>query len=413
MDLLRSFNLDELPEQQTRTLHLIAENPDFDLSLGFDACCTCGKKVGPDCPPISCRNCRRVDYCSDTCRHQDANVSLPISNNDEQETDSALGHSAVVCAVLRLCQDDEAVDNNEDMSNLDSSRIQAAKDRIHTEKESYPATIANVVAEGPCYVQKLRSCSTSRKLVFHVIGASVEGELWDYKDGEEDSAFAKAYADALVGFSDSYNLDTIELVFLGPECPEMNVKLSISMQSTHKDSPSGDLLIRTIKGHYTVDLLKQSEVSKADIVVFFNPGFTVPDYSWTEMLSCIEKGTPFLSTTNTELEGIADCQYLLDQDKIQTIPPGLSEIFGLYSSCDDGEESSTNVNAFFSENPFCGSRVRQNGTMANDLFVKNHWMLGGILDTFDPSKANENMPSKKLKSAGGSANSKASNRALI
>jgi hypothetical protein len=96
------------------------------------------------------------------------------------------------------------------------------------------------------------------------------------------------------------------------------------------------------------------------------------------------------------------------------MPAGLADIFGLYTPGD--EEDLTEVkdqsNAFFSENPYSGSRVRQSGTMANDLFVKNRWMLGGVLDVFDPSKADADTPSKRRKTTG-PTNSKASNPALI
>ena len=411
MDLLRSFNIEDLPEQQTRTLHLISDNPDFKLSLGFDACCTCGKPFSSDSEAIHCRNCRRVNYCSEACRQQDANVELPPSGIDNEEQDTALGHSAVVCAILRLCEDDEVVDSNEDMLKLDAKRIRASQDRIQSELESYPATIANVVSAGPCYEEKLRSCSAARQLVFHIIGASEEGELWFHKAGDEPK-FAKAYAVALADLAHANHLDNIELDFIGPECPAVELKITLPMTSLQQEGECGHLTIRTIKGAYTADLLRQKEVSNCDIACFFNPGFTVPDYSWNETLACIEKGTPFLSTTNTELEGIADCQYLLDQDKTQTLPPGLAEIFGLYSPGDDDGEAASNTTSFFSENPFCGSRVRQNGTMANDLFVKNRWMLGGIIDNFDPSKANENTSSKKMK-ADVSSNSKSGNPALI
>jgi hypothetical protein len=411
MDLLRSFNVDELPEQQTRTLHLMDQNQEFDGSLGFDACCTCGKKFGRTCPSISCRNCRRVSYCSDACRNQDANVALPDDVEAEEEgvADTSLGHSAVICAVLRVCQDDEDVENSDVSKNLDSYRVHAARERIQSEKESYPATLANVISEGPCYTDVLRRCSVFRKLVIHVVGASTDGELWNTT--KDDTSFVKAYAEALADLAASKNLDTIELIFVGPECPEQDVVLSSPMQSIRNEQLIGILVLRSIRGSYASDLLMQNDVSKADIVVFFNPGLTVPEYEWSDTLGCIQKGTPFLLTTNTELEGIADCQYLLDQDKIQSIPPGLAEIFGLYSANDDQNDEIDAVElSFFSENPFSGTRVRQNGTMANDLFVKNHWMLGGVIDSFDPTKSQKDSPNKKFKCTG---NSKAGNPALI
>ena len=115
------------------------------------------------------------------------------------------------------------------------------------------------------------------------------------------------------------------------------------------------------------------------------------------------------------MEGIADCQYLLDQDRIQTIPPALAEMFGVYSTPDDNideDEDDPTSKSIFSENPFCGSRVRQSGTMGNDIYVKNRWMLLGILDSFDSNPKKKDSVAKKMKT-GGSDNSKSNNPALI
>jgi hypothetical protein len=113
------------------------------------------------------------------------------------------------------------------------------------------------------------------------------------------------------------------------------------------------------------------------------------------------------------MEGIADCQYLLDQDRIQAIPPALAEMFGLYSAPEnENDDDATSNTSIFTENPFCGSRVRQSGTMGNDLFVKNRWMLMGILDSFDSSGAKADSISKKAKLSSNN-NSKNDNPALI
>lgn len=110
------------------------------------------------------------------------------------------------------------------------------------------------------------------------------------------------------------------------------------------------------------------------------------------------------------MEGIADCQYLLDQDCIQAIPPALADVFGVYCAPEDDE--SEVVSSIFSENPFCGTRVRQSGTMGNDLFVKNRWMLIGILDSFDSSRKRKDSAAKRVK-ANSCSNSKVDNPALI
>ena len=415
MDLLASLNMDELPEQQTRTMHLIKEHPDFKLNLGFDACCTCGKPFVSEVSTIRCVSCQRVKYCSEVCRNQDGqvlDVLESVDGVDDQEQETAMGHTSVICALLGTINDDEAVEEN-DLRKIDAIRLQAAKDRVLSEYESYPATLANVLAEGPCFQQVLSDCtSTSRVLTIHVVGASDDAELWfaAHNETERYAAYAEAFADIV----ESRRLASIEIVFVGPDCPSGEEFQQITtIRSNKRDAAAGELATRTIKGLYSRDLLEQHTCKKADIVVFFNPGFTVPDYSWADTLSSIEKGTPFLLTTNTELEGIADSQYLLDQDKIQCIPPGLADIFGLYSAGDDDEPlQDTAGGSFFSENPFCGSRVRQSGTMANDLFVKNRWMLGGILDSFDPSKAKKDESSKRVRT-GEAANSKENNPALI
>ena len=43
MDFLTSLGLEDLPEQQTRIPKSFSGDADFDLKLGFDACCSSGK----------------------------------------------------------------------------------------------------------------------------------------------------------------------------------------------------------------------------------------------------------------------------------------------------------------------------------------------------------------------------------
>jgi len=430
MDFLASLNVEDLPEQQTRMLHLLEEHPDFQLQLGFDACCACGKPVDvaatASSTVIQCRHCRRVNYCSEACRHEDANTSNTSSTvavaegGGEEEGEMALGHSAMVCSLLNLCNDDEAIDEGETLD--DSAKHSAAVHRVRSEYESYPATLANMLLEGPCFQETLlqkkannKSGTSSSTLVVHVAGASEDAELSrgpavaSKGNDNNDRGVCQDYADACAELADRYNLDRIVLVFVGPECPERAWNETRTLRNVDKEV--GTLSITTIRGIYNLQTLSQLSVgATADIVVFFNPGFTVPEYAhWKETLQSIPAGTPFLSTTNTEMEGIADSQFLLDQDKIQTLPPGLADILGVYSTGDD--ESS---NSFFAVNPFAGSRVRQSGTMANDLYVKNRWMMGAVIGSFDPSAKNKettSSPSKKVK--GASSNSKSGNPALI
>lgn len=135
-------------------------------------------------------------------------------------------------------------------------------------------------------------------------------------------------------------------------------------------------------------------------------GFTCLDYSWDEALSAVRNETPYLVTTNTELEAIADVQYLLDRAFIRDIPSGLASIL----DADVTEADNDSKDTFFSVNPFCGNRVRQSGTMANDLFVKSRWIFGGKF--CEPVNKDNSEPNKKRR-VEGSGNSKKKNPALI
>ena len=414
MDFLKSLGVEDLPEQQTRTMHIMARHPEFSLQLGFDACCTCGSPFTPSSTVVDCPQCQRVSYCSDACRKQDSDAGMAMDQpgSEEDEHESAMGHSSIICTLLKLCNNDEAIneETKDDKTTLnelqnDSSAREAAMDRVRSEFESYPATLANVLLQGPLYEAAIHGCS--KNLVIHIIGASHDGELWETPCMKKDDCW-NAYAEALAELAESRRLDTIELHFVGPECPKQDLKETRHMKSM-EGGTAGQLVASTHRGEYNADLLRKNEITKADLVVFFNPGFTCPDYTWNEALAAIPKGTPFLMTTNTELEGIADCQYLLDNDLIQEIPPMLAEIFGSEvpaSSMEDDNGSGP----FFNENPFCGNRVRQSGTMANDLFVKSRWMLGGVL----ASKTKQPPHKRRVtESAIEERNSKASNPALI
>ena len=390
MDLLQSLNLEDLPEQHTRTSQLTNIHPDFQLFLGFDACLACGKTS----PKLTCLNCNRVKYCSEKCRKCD---SLPV------EGEEALGHSALICALLCTCSDDDLVEVGDGKVLVDEKRI-AALDRIISEFESYPATLSNVLLEGPIYEKTLNN-HYGGDLVIHVIGAGVDSELWEGhpKNLREKEVF-ECYAEALAELADKNKLKAIHLTFVGPDCPKKNIKETVPIPHTRKGKFNSELNVMTKKERYNEFLFEGEDLKQPDIVVFFNPGFTCPDYNWKEALASIKIGTPYLITTNTELEGIADIQFLVDNSFISDLPPGLANMLNMKSN-DDHDGTS-----FFSVNPFCGDRVRQSGTMANDLYVKNRWIYGG---KFGKSLGKDIMVSNKKRKIEGAGNTKSSNPALV
>jgi hypothetical protein len=173
-------------------------------------------------------------------------------------------------------------------------------------------------------------------------------------------------------------------------------------------------------------------IPSPDVVVFFNPGFSCPDYDWSKALSVaaspskvdIGCSTPFLVTTNTEMECFADIKCMLDGGYIDamSLPSDILEaVDHPVPKARKHETIEEDVAFFFGENPYHGLRVRQSGTMANDVYVKSRWMFGGLFKktgAFKKRKSkecdeeDEDMHKQaKKKHRGG--NSKKSNPALI
>mmetsp|Transcript_7719 Transcript_7719/g.11387 ORF Transcript_7719/g.11387 Transcript_7719/m.11387 type:complete len:429 (-) Transcript_7719:106-1392(-) len=375
-DLLEELNI-PLPEQQTSTDDLLivkALEANPNICLGFDACLNCAKSLSKSSK--TCRQCGRVSYCSSKCR----------------DDDSKKGHGAVVCSLLKLCNEDEAEEELDEKEgsrgngSTSTTRIEASQYRVQSERESYPATLANIIMDGPVYQKVLHTCANKAKsLTIHIVGAS-DAELWEYGSPN----VYEAYSEALTELAETHKISRINLVFVGPECrsvvKEVGVKFDGSGEDNNKCGGSCRILFEGLKDNYE-DLFKsRSKRSAADIVVLFNPGFTCQDYNWKFALRCIKTGTPIVVTTNTEMEAIMDAQYLLDQRFIKNLPKMIAEMVRAEDDeNDDGEHDFSNDSAenddegmFFGENPYAGSRVRQSGTMGNDLYIKSKWMFGGL-----------------------------------
>ena len=460
MDLLASLGLGtDLPEQSTRLggMENLLEGND-DVRLGFNRCLTCGKSITSNDAVVSCQSCNRVSYCSTKCRKMDS--SQPLSNDDDDEEEAGVGHSPIICSLLNLCNDDEAAEeeqnemdkkkkkgsNNKkkDYDTKVNHKQEAAKYRITTELESYPATLFNIISEGPHWfvesiTRKLRynedvrspepptkkqrrgkrdrnstspmkesdTGSRRKELVLHIVGASVDSELWNYdgstttskkkgakknNDDEEEEDVFRAYAEAATNLS-SYIKNLLEisinlrLVFVGPDCPKQK-----SFEVPIPDSNSSMLTFETHKCYYGSS--EQPYLPVPDVIIFFNPGFSCPDYEWAPALqaacayqaSSSSTPTPFLVNTNTEMEGFADIKYLLDGGYMnaKSLPNDILEAVDYASNGNEDENFDDDISSlpfFFSLNPYAGLRVRQSGTMGNDLYVKNRWIIGGLLDS--------------------------------
>ena len=302
MDLLSSLGLDTLPEQSTRLSHpgvlkaLDSAAAGEDVRLGFNACLRCGVRLAEDgaasaprdasapSRAVACRACGRVRYCSKACRAADA------AADPEGDPTPAVGHSPVVCALLGLCDADDAAEAQEGQRDAAAARTtdqrsEAARDRVRTERESYPATLFGALAEGPDWLaaaiaprrrrrgQRERAAAPSvTALTLHVVGASADAELWH--DGGTGIArpALEAYAEAAGGLARRLRKllpgpATLRCVFVGPDCPA-----TVRATAPIPDAPSWTLALETVRARYGE--AGGPHLPPPDAVAFFNPGFS-------------------------------------------------------------------------------------------------------------------------------------------
>ena len=368
-----------------------------------------------------------MKYCSKACRDKDSAPSGIYSDDNSEGGERALGHSSIICALLGLCNDDEVVEagDKKELSSFSDDRRTAATDRVASEFESYPATLANVLIEGPCYQDALQK-SVGSTLTIHVIGASTDSELWEgHPSKEQERNVFSCYADALAEVAEQYKMKSILLQFFGPQCPKTNINETLDIPPVQAKQSSTKLRVTTSNADYDGRSTNKQQ-SSPDILVFFNPGFTCPDYEWEKtLLSCMKENRfPFLVTTNTEMEAVADVQFLFDKKFFEDIPPTLKFILENTEDAANemegtGEDDSFDydTSSFFSPNPYCGLRVRQSGTMANDVYVKSRWIYGGfsgpIREIASKKSTTTSSKGKRKRVDAANANSKKTNPALV
>jgi len=386
MDLLASLGLENaLPEQSTRLTHpgvisALQTNNSSECQLGFNCCLTCGASLlqqhegdkSLKKKEVNCKGCNRVKYCSEVCRKVDAEPQQLLHGGDDVD-EGALGHSPVICSLLNLCNDDETAEDNlynntttkhttTTTKHTTIQKEEAAKYRVQTERESYPATLFNMLTDGPPWLienlsRRLRyreevrspdakvsssgssgserkrrgkrdrqsssqeetvsSSGLSRELVLHIVGASVDSELWgwdgtttSYTHNEMLDAYAEASTNVLSylkNFIDS--IDSIRLVFVGPDCPKPR-RGSGGGGDDDDDETSVCRLDKSIPGSKTMlhiethccNYGEDTTLPDPDAIIFFNPGLSCTDYDWSKALSAAssyESSTPFLIDLST------------------------------------------------------------------------------------------------------------------
>ena len=383
---------------------------------------------------------------------------LEEDRNPSKDDTNGVGHNSIICSLLQLCtidedeedemirqrykskdkKDDDDNNNNKNKKNKkNNNQKEEARDRIKSEYESYPATLANIIMDGPCYQSILKQ---NNELTIHIIGASNEAELWNAFESDSnrsmnyymDNDVFDSYTEACTEMMELNGIHNMNILFIGPSCPSKNKKVKRQLLNSKKSQ----IHFYTFASKYNHEFLhtlsslsSSSSLKEADIIVFFNPGFTCPDYHWEDALSCIPNksdGIPFLITTNTEMEAMLDCEYLLERHCISSLPTMMKENEEEEDDDDDDEDNEDQHEGsylFLSQNPYAGSRIRQSGTMANDLFIKNMWMYGGSSLSRPKSNKKRNYHEHKTKNENkkksknyvivGKGNSKKKNPALI
>lgn len=323
-DFLDSIlSLNELPEQQTHipTLCINSENEDennteIPIDLGFTHCCYCGSKLTVI---IRCHTCLRVNYCSVSCLKKDR-----------------YHHSSIICSFLKICSQDEAVDGKK-IVKQSKQNIEFSYYRIWTEHKSYPITISHCLYD---FLENKLSLVKTREISVHIV-ASSKAELL-HSNQERTHTI---YNEALENIIGRFLLKSVTLRFIGNEC----------YRNWHTEDfifKSSCILTITTHQLYYHDFVGEAP----DVLLFFNPGFTFPEYKWNKSLHTIENNTMIYVASNTKIECVMDWNYLLENKHI-----------GETEEC------------FVRLNLKCGKRVRQSNTMANDIFIKSRWVFHDII----------------------------------
>jgi hypothetical protein len=354
---------------------------DPELTPGLNSICAiCGSSDAS----LLCKGCKAICYCSKACMAKDrVNFDVDVAADDgsdfedgSDEPPAGLGHTKAVCSALSTVVADDIAEENDD-----------ATDNNTSELESFAATLSNMLLSHPSYetlVQQGGSTNEKNRRVLqvHIIGAEEGSEVTD--------AFEEMYGDALDDLCGQFSLD-VELVFVGPGLASLKAANKLAKPLKLSSNIKAYLVPRNYEDFMTeTGAVTATEFvrSTPDLVVFFNPGFTCQDYSWSDALKVIPEGTPFIAATNTFMEGLGDGDWLHDNKFIAKPIEEVSE--------------SDNVPAFVGPNPWSGTRVRQSGVFANDLYVKNSVVLGGVL-----VGGGKNTKKKKRSEGGGGGEEKA------
>lgn len=260
--------------QSSIITELLGEKLTSDPSLcpGHNACMVCG--LSTPTPPVSCPECSSVVYCSEKCREVDRRN---FQSTDEED---AQGHTSTVCAMLKKIRSPD-------------------RDSCRSELESHPSTLSNLLLSHPSFEEVVSAPSDNssskqhrRRFQVHVVGAEFGSELWTSKKSYGACPYQEAYADALDEVCEIGNISSFELVFVGIGLPSTSVqKLSgkvkaLTLDCKYEEIDSSDAFVKEVP----------------DLLVFFNAGFTCPDYDWAATLSSVmakaSSPIPFFGTSN-------------------------------------------------------------------------------------------------------------------
>ncbi|KAG2442653.1 hypothetical protein HXX76_002737 [Chlamydomonas incerta] len=223
----------------------------------------------------------------------------------------------------------------------DAQLLLAAQLADRTAELTYVYTAAQALLAGPAAKVAAAAARAGRALQLVVLGAAEDAELADLAAWQVVAAA----------------LDTdVRIVFVGPQVPERLAGMGAQY---------GRVAMRFVQATY--DEMAGGKVAGVDpssldgsAVVFlaFNPGFTCPDYDWGATLDAIGArsaggrggaGAVLVVATNTRVEALMDCELLLERG---WRPAGGAE-----------------------HNPYTSLQARQSGTLANDLYRKNAWLV--------------------------------------
>ncbi|GLC44370.1 hypothetical protein PLESTB_000476700 [Pleodorina starrii] len=183
-----------------------------------------------------------------------------------------------------------------------------------------------------------RAESGNRPLELVVLGAAADAELGDLDSWQVVAA--------------ALNRD-VRIKFVGPEVPE---------DLADTEEQRGRVSMRFLQRTY--EARSPQSGATPDIYFAFNPGFTCPDYEWSDTVKGLARAARSPSGGGTSGSSARPCLVVATNTSMEA-----------QMEAEWLEEYGWRADAPSATNPYTSLKLIQSGTLANDLYRKNAWLV--------------------------------------